>query len=165
MIWFTSDLHLGHARIIELCQRPFSSVEEMDEAIIARWNERIAPTDIVWCLGDFAFGTAHATAALARLKGRKMLITGNHDHRDVRRGPGWEEVLPYHLLIGQLNEFVLFHYPIEEWHNQRRGAIHLHGHQHNKKPVTARRRVDVGVDANDFRPWSIDEIEALVAEH
>lgn len=165
MIWFTSDLHLGHARIIELCKRPFSSVEEMNETIIARWNERIAPTDSVYCLGDFAFGKALARDALARLNGTKFLIQGNHDHRDIRRLDGWAQVVPYYFLEGQLNHFVLFHYPIEEWDKQRYGAIHLHGHQHNAAPVTGKRRIDVGVDGNDYRPWSIDEIEKLVEDH
>ena len=163
MIYFTSDLHLGHARIIELCQRPFASAEEMDQALVTRWNAKVTSEhDIVYVLGDFAF--KHAADRLDQLRGRKILITGNHDHRDQRRLRGWEAVHNYLYLEGQKSHFVLFHYPIEEWERQRHGAIHLHGHQHNKAPVTGKRRIDVGVDGNEFSPWSIDEIEKLVGE-
>ena len=65
-------------------------------------------------------------------------------------------------------KFVLFHYPIAEWADYYKGAIHLHGHQHNTPAYNIQqaeagiRRYDVGVDANDFKPVSIDAIEAFV---
>src|ERR1017187_8378616 len=54
--WFTADQHFGHKRIIELSGRPFGSVEEMNEAVVDRWNAVVAPDDLVWVLGDFALG-------------------------------------------------------------------------------------------------------------
>ena len=54
--FFTSDHHFGHAKIIEYCKRPFSSVEEMNQVMIDRWNEVVGPDDHVYHLGDFAFG-------------------------------------------------------------------------------------------------------------
>lgn len=78
--WFSADLHLGHANIIDYCNRPFASVDEMNEAIIARWNERVAPGDTAWLLGDVAMGNrAETLPLLARLNGRKYLVAGNHD--------------------------------------------------------------------------------------
>jgi calcineurin-like phosphoesterase family protein len=47
MIWFTADTHFHHAAVIDYCKRPFSSVEEMDEAMVAAWNARVSKTDIV----------------------------------------------------------------------------------------------------------------------
>jgi len=76
--WFTADTHFGHARVIELARRPFAGLSDMDEALIARWNERIAPGDLVYHLGDFAF--ADHNRYLPRLAGEKRLIRGNHDH-------------------------------------------------------------------------------------
>ena len=60
--------------------------------------------------------------------------------------------------------FVLFHYPILEWNGYRKGAIMLHGHQHNHKDYNSKNRrdgimrYDVGVDANDMAPVSAEEI-------
>lgn len=78
--WFTADLHLGHASIIEHCDRPFRTLDEMHETIIARWNERVASDDTVWLLGDVALGDREQTLPLVRrLNGHKRLVAGNHD--------------------------------------------------------------------------------------
>lgn len=162
MTFFTADLHLDHARIIEYARRPFSSVEEMNETIADRWNERIKDRDTVYVLGDFAFSERSALQFLSRLRGRKILIRGNHDGKSVCRASSWHDVRDYHSLSANQQSYILFHYPIEEWNKRHHGAIHLHGHQHNRQPVTGNRRLDVGVDGNDFRPWHIDEINTLV---
>ncbi|MEM9468311.1 MAG: hypothetical protein AAGA90_23285 [Actinomycetota bacterium] len=81
MRWWTADLHLGHHNIIEYCNRPWSTVEEMNEGLIERWNDVVHPNDEVWVLGDFAMGHRAETVPLARrLHGAKILIPGNHDH-------------------------------------------------------------------------------------
>lgn len=95
--WFTADLHLGHDNIIEHCDRPFRNLDEMHEAIIARWNERVAPDDTVWLLGDVALGDREQTLPLVRrLHGHKRLVAGNHDcafHGYVlKRGPNGEKL-------------------------------------------------------------------------
>lgn len=78
--FFTSDLHLGHKRIIDLCQRPFESVEEMNHEIVVRWNLTVTPDDTVYILGDLAMGTLDDSLAdVARLQGNKILVPGNHD--------------------------------------------------------------------------------------
>jgi hypothetical protein len=56
-IYFTADTHFNHANIISFCQRPFASVAEMNEALIAKWNARVGEGDLVYHLGDFAGGT------------------------------------------------------------------------------------------------------------
>lgn len=78
--WFTSDLHLGHERIIELCNRPFDSVAHMNAEIVRRWNEVVYEEDTVYILGDLAMGKiVDSMALVAQLKGNKVLIPGNHD--------------------------------------------------------------------------------------
>ena len=76
-VFFTSDLHFNHRRIIEYTQRPFGSVEEMNEALIERFNETVGPTDTVYILGDLVLGKDLRCAE--RLNGRKILLMGNHD--------------------------------------------------------------------------------------
>ena len=88
-IFFTSDTHFGHANTFLKFQnpdgspmRPFTSVEEMDETMIARWNGIVTPQDKIYHLGDVAFGpNDHFAKILRRLAGRKRLILGNHDKR------------------------------------------------------------------------------------
>ena len=79
--WFTADTNFVHARIIALANRPFHDVREMDEALIRNWNDRVQPNDVVWHIGDFAFGNdaARLDEIFARLNGIKHLVPGNHD--------------------------------------------------------------------------------------
>ena len=53
--YFTADVHFGHKNIITYSARPFGSVEEMDETIIANWNYRVRDNDDVWIVGDLMF--------------------------------------------------------------------------------------------------------------
>ena len=78
MIWFTSDTHFGHANIIKYCVRPWKTVEEMNEALVANWNATVGVRDEVWHLGDFAFREA-LHDFVPRLRGRINLVLGNHD--------------------------------------------------------------------------------------
>ena len=95
MRWFTSDLHLGHPNIIGYCERPFADVAEMNAGLIDNWNDVVGSGDEVWVLGDFALGRITETLPLvARLTGRRVLVTGNHDrcwpgHR--KGAAAWEQ--------------------------------------------------------------------------
>lgn len=83
MKYFIADSHFCHESVIEFDKRPFSSVEEMNRQMIARWNKAVKkPADEVFILGDFLFrGTGEeANRILKKLRGRKFLIRGNHDH-------------------------------------------------------------------------------------
>ena len=83
-IWVTSDTHFNHANIIKYCNRPFSSVEEMNETIIANWNKVVSERDIVYHLGDFALGDKSLIPnILRRLNGCIKVIMGNHDNLDI----------------------------------------------------------------------------------
>ena len=80
-IYVTSDTHFNHKNIIEYCNRPYSSVEEMNKAIIDNWNSVVKDEDTVYVLGDFCLGGKEAIKELcSQLKGHKILIKGNHDH-------------------------------------------------------------------------------------
>ena len=165
-ICFTSDTHFGHAGILRLSRRPFESVEEMDAALITAWNTVVAPRDTVYHLGDFCFRNARpASDYLAELNGDIHLIVGNHDSATLKRHSGIFASVKQIREIGVNGKtIVLCHYPMREWHGCWRGAWHLFGHVHgrlNHEPVGY--SLDVGVDSNRFRPWRLEEIEALFA--
>ena len=78
--WFTSDHHFGHARIIELCDRPFADVDHMNLELFQRFVEVVVPEDETFFLGDIAMGKRDKTLAIVdALPGAKHLIVGNHD--------------------------------------------------------------------------------------
>lgn len=78
--WFTADWHLGHARIIELCRRPFRDLGHMHDEMVERHNRRVAPGDTVYVLGDVVMGKFLENIELVRrFNGRLVLVPGNHD--------------------------------------------------------------------------------------
>ena len=157
-IWFTSDTHFGHANIIRFCDRPFGSIEEHDEVLIDNWNKCIKPGDDVYHMGDFSFDKRPDIVA-RRLNGRKHLIRGNHDHFKQSKliNPHFEWIKDYHSLKVDKQKFILFHYPIRNWHHCYKGTIHLFGHSHGGTPDMGK-STDAGVDCWDYSPVHIDTI-------
>lgn len=161
-VFFTADTHFGHARLMP--KRPFATAEEMDQALIERWNAAVSPKDHVYHLGDVAWSKPRVVAPmLAALNGRKTLIRGNHDHSPMRALSVWTDVFDIKEIMANGVRVVLCHYPLLEWNGAFRGALHLFGHVHGRIPPTSQ-RCDVGVDCWDFRPVSMPEIRARLAE-
>lgn len=160
-IYFTSDQHFGHANVIKYTNRPFKSVEEMDEELIKRWNERIKFNDLVYHLGDFSLlPYKHVYNYLDRLNGTICVIPGSHDKRWVRHANNFVNVTILPSLITYIFKdfpFILCHYPMLSWDRSHYGSIHLHGHSHGTIPNEGK-RMDVGVDTNNFYPYSLEEI-------
>ena len=173
MIYFTADQHFYHENVIRHANRHFADAEEMNRTLISSWNKKVSPDDEVYILGDVTMkGAAYASQILSQLKGRKYLIKGNHDRFADQAGfdkSAFEWIRSYHELDYQNQRFILFHYPIEDWNGYYRGSVHLHGHQHNHDDYNysnlekGLRRYDVGVDANNMSPVSIDELLVFFA--
>lgn len=184
-IWFTSDFHIGHKRILELTDRPFDTVEEMNEALVRNHNEMVSPIDTTYFLGDMVMGGWRDNIHyIDRLNGKKILIVGNHDapFTNARRGASkvaevtdeylhhFDEVFWEHKIDG----FALSHFPYDgDSHGEDRHADHrpvdigeplVHGHVHSKDIVTKSTngtfQYHVGVDAHDMRPVTFDTIKA-----
>lgn len=160
--WFTSDPHYGHANIIKYCNRPFTSVEEMDEALIENHNSLVKPNDIIYYLGDCTwYGSDKTKKIFSRLNGKKKLIRGNHDH-DKNLAPYFEYVRHYDTIkIGDVR-LALMHFPILSWDGQQHGTIHLHGHTHNTIDNSGTLRFDVGVDSWNMYPVNLEQIIELI---
>jgi calcineurin-like phosphoesterase family protein len=156
MIFFTSDTHFGHGGALGFYRRPFASVAEMDEAMVARWNEAVGPADAVWHLGDFAIQPkpGRVEALLGRLNGTKRLVAGNNDPPQTREASGWASVVDYAELEVEGTRLVLCHYPFRAWNGMAKGSVNLHGHSHGRGKSLPR-QVDVGVDVWDFRPVTL----------
>jgi calcineurin-like phosphoesterase family protein len=167
-LWFTSDTHFGHGNIIRYCNRPFKSVDEMNEVLIRNWNSVVQPGDEVWHLGDVAFGSMEkAHACIRRLNGTKHLVWGNHDE-----GYEWEKLFAstqhYKELHVGKQELVLSHYAMRSWHHNMRGTVMLYGHSHGTLPSYGK-SMDVGVDAArmfwNMRPISFGEVMSEMNRH
>lgn len=169
--FFTSDTHFNHANIIEYCKRPWLDVEDMNTALIERWNSTVGPEDTVYHLGDFALGQQEkALPIFELLNGKKHLIAGNHDGSKVKR-MGWESVQPFLYVDLDLDEqppwHLLIHDPGKAIHKGLIGVV-LHGHLHGMsdlhpfEKIAGVRYIDVGVDCRDYRPISMDQIRALI---
>jgi calcineurin-like phosphoesterase family protein len=158
-VFFTSDTHFGDPRVLRIDRRPFATIPEHDEGLIARWNEAVGPDDEVWHLGDFALHVRPQRIGelLSRLNGVKRLIRGNNDGPDTLRAEGWASVEAYAEIALEGTHLVLCHYAFRTWNRMGRGVVNLHGHSHGRlKPMT--RQFDVGVDAFDFRPVTLATI-------
>ena len=143
-VFLVSDTHFGHMGVCRFTRndgvtklRPWNSPEEMDEAMIAKWNSKVKPSDKVYHLGDVVINRK-ALPTLARLNGDKVLIRGNHDiFRDDEYRQYFRELRAYHVMNGM----ILSHIPVHEASLGRFG-VNIHGHLHANRVTKAR-----GVDA------------------
>lgn len=161
--WFTADLHLSHANIIKFSNRPFSSVEEMDETLIQNWNSKIAQFDHVYFLGDFAFCSSEkAQRFLDRLNGVKHLIVGNHDKTTVLLN-GWDTIDHFKEVKVEKQNITLCHYAMRVWNKSHYGAWQLYGHSHGSLEDDPNSlSIDVGVDCHNFRPLNIEDVSRIM---
>lgn len=177
-IWLTSDTHFGHTNIIKYCQRPFAHTDEMDEALITAWNERVRDDDVVWHLGDFTLKSrGFARRIVSRLRGQIHVLglPWHHDSGWVPKtfGPsdtlfsasGHPVVIAPPIVVlkqpinGERTILTLSHYPLAEWEQRWRGGWHLHGHSHGTHDGDGP-RIDVGVDCFDYAPVALEALAA-----
>lgn len=143
----------------------------MNEEIIKRWNKKIRINDIVYVLGDVCWGwnSDKIQQTFSKMNGIKYLIIGNHDKFGPHQKSNiWAEITPYKRIEIDNERIILSHYPIAEWDCAWHGSIHLYGHTHGKfnlaeftklMPHKNIRCMDVGVDTNNYEPYSWDEIK------
>lgn len=155
-IWFISDTHFYHEKIIQHTNRPFASVSEMNTMMVDRWNALVGMNDVVYHIGDFSLrDDPHCVDMIDNLNGTLYLIAGNHDRDKILKAKRWKAV--YDMLTVKVEpdiEIILCHYPLERWPKSHYGAYHFHGHTHGTLRSTGRRQ-DVGVDVWGFAPVSL----------
>ena len=175
-VYFTSDTHFGHDSIIRFCSRPFRNAMEMNAELIRRWRETVPEDGIVFHLGDFAHGNAQLwNDILSALTGRKYLILGNHDMKNLRQGyMGRFELVTQQMTIRAGDQaIVLNHNPFLCYGGSYRNVWQLFGHVHSgpashtgldhpRLRMLFPLQYDVGVDNNDFRPISFAKVKAII---
>ena len=168
--FFTSDNHFGHANIIRYWNGPCESVGEMDETMIANWNEVVKHDDLVYHLGDFALGNKlTARRYFKRLQGQIRILC-NPWHHDSRwlGGEYWSisglvEYMRPVVVLEYSPPIVLCHNPFALWDRCHHGSWHLHGHSHGKYEASGK-ILDVGVDSHNFYPVSLEEVTKIMEE-
>jgi calcineurin-like phosphoesterase family protein len=160
--FFTSDTHFGHSNIIKYCNRPFSSSWEMDKQLATNWNSVVGPDDVVYHLGDFAFGreaTQEYISKLAKqLNGQIHLINGNHEKLAHSIKWRFASIKDYDEIEVEKQRIVLFHYGLRTWHHDLRGVWHLYGHSHGGLEPYGK-SLDIGVDSWKFTPVSFARLK------
>lgn len=180
MIYFTSDLHLGHQNIIKYCNRPFDDAHQMNKTIFDNINNVVGYDDTLYILGDFCFKGKDPAEYVSRINCSDIhLILGNHDKRSdyidclsaARIDVGFSSVQEVKEIIYCNQKIFLSHYPHRSWPSSHKGSYHLYGHVHsklnNEDQTSKRKTLDVGVD-NTINygklfgePWSFKEIQKL----
>lgn len=186
-IFYTSDMHFGHVRICELANRPFDSVDEMNQAMIDNWNGLVRENDYVIVTGDACMGQiAESLSLINRLNGSKILVLGNHDRphpsnnkKEAKRAHWHAEYSKYFDHIGMEYDATIADVPVRYCHFPVTGDSHdedrfveyrpeipdggwlIHGHVHEAWRVNGR-QINVGVDVWDFAPVHIDTIAEII---
>jgi calcineurin-like phosphoesterase family protein len=179
--FFTSDLHFNHENIIAYCNRPFSSVEEMNRIITLRWNSVVKDSDTTYMLGDFALGPKWKWPEFrAHLNGRIVFIRGNHDYPTAKFNL---MMLPDDIVVddyryesdSDYGDIHLAHIPMRG--DPDRGYVRsmveadpddtmfFCGHVHNAWTVDGGDQwttINVGCDRWGFTPRTLDEILSAV---
>lgn len=170
-IFFTSDHHFGHANIIKFCDRPFKDVEEMNQVMISRWNEKVTPQDTVYHLGDFGLtDRTQMGEIIDQLNGNIHLIAGNHEGSARNHQKKFRWIKDYFELkvkdsecINGVQRIILFHYAMRTWRGWSRGNWQLYGHSHGNLPDESNQLAfDVGVDCHNFYPLAYEEVKAIM---
>ena len=155
-VFLVSDTHFGHAGVCRFTRndgvtklRPWDSAEEMDEAMVKAWNERVKPTDKIYHLGDVVINRK-SLSIMSRLNGDKVLIRGNHDiFKDEDYTPYFRSLRAYHVMNGM----ILSHIPVHA-ESLGRFGVNIHGHLHANRVKKAR-----GVDARTGEVLYSDAID------
>ncbi len=159
--FFSADFHFNHRNVIDFCQRPFKNVWNMNAYMIEQWNNVVGHKDLTYICGDFYWrdieGEIRFKELMAKLNGKKILITGSHDRIPVRYPCLFEEITPQKEIKIDGHHVTLNHYCMRVWPRSHFNSFHLHGHSHGKLEAVGK-SLDVGVDANGFQLWSESDI-------
>jgi len=154
-IYITSDQHFYHKKIIEYENRPFDTVEAMNEYMLNKWNQHVSKKDKVYFLGDLCIPSQSYKEIVPLLNGYKIMIMGNHDCLSHKRylEAGFEEVSKYPIILKDF--YILSHQPV--YLNSAMPYVNIHGHSHSKT-ISGANYYNVSVELHDYTPVNFDDI-------
>jgi calcineurin-like phosphoesterase family protein len=160
-VWFTADLHTSHRRIIEYCNRPFSSVEEMDKVLLHNFFSLVKYGDTVYYLGDLSFNKESIVSFLNTCKSNGIkinFIEGNHDVKNRKIIEPLVETYEKQNYISVNGQGIfLCHYSMRTWHKSHFNSWQLFAHSHGMLKTVGKQH-DVGVDNNNFYPINLYQV-------
>jgi|TARA_R110000851_G_scaffold281274_1_gene434705 calcineurin-like phosphoesterase family protein len=166
--YITSDTWFGRPQILQIANRKFNDVDEMNAALIKNWNKAIKKDDIVFHLGNFAWDPQTARNVLKKLKGQIYFMIGSADEAFLDIAHEFENVTIIEDQILELPQFdsIICHYPLAVWNGKDSGTIHFHGHTifSHKTDLNAQRRVNVCTDYWNFAPVNYLTIKDFINE-
>lgn len=132
--WLIGDTHFFHTNMCKYCGRP----RDFDQRIINAWRDQINPEDIVYHIGDVAFGNRDTVRYIVKsLPGIKILILGNHD----KFGAEWylengfsfvsDSLIVDVYIMGVRTKILLSHVPMAGV--SLVADFNIHGHFHNNQ--------------------------------
>ena len=162
IVRFIADLHLGHENMAK--RRGFSTVEEHDEHIIAKWNSVVNKRDVTYILGDVTMEKSSPYPLLDRLNGIKHIVLGNHDRRQDTK-----KLFQYAESVGGMINYkgvFLTHCPIHSDELEYGIVKNIHGHIHDKVvmkmldgwEVPDERYFCVSCEQVDYLPKSLEDL-------
>lgn len=161
--FFIADTHFGDSAILRYENRPFGSVQEMDEAMIERWNAAVGVEDVVYVLGDLGADGKEAQT-LAALNGVKYLIKGNHDRKSNAeyRAFGFAEVYDHPILLDEF--WILSHDAV--YVNTNMPYANLFGHVHASPIIRdySAQHFCVSAERINYTPVAFDRIRDRIRE-
>lgn len=162
-VYFIADTHFGDDALRRYECRPFKNVAQMDEAIAEAWNRVVSEQDTVYVLGDFG-ADGYEMEMLARLKGIKYLIKGNHDGKsnEEYRSFGFREVYDHPIILDGF--WILSHEAV--YVNTNMPYANLFGHVHNSPLIKdySEQHYCVCVERTGYAPIAFGEIKAKIRE-
>jgi calcineurin-like phosphoesterase family protein len=181
MKYFWGDPHLDHEKVIDMCARPFQTVDQMNECLISEANSWCERKDELFVMGDFCWDRAAYFRNAIRCK-NVHFIRGNHDRRSYEQhfsSASDTRMVKFCSVVDHNNpskrvECFLSHYPHCFWPKSHHGSLHVYGHLHRQREEwldralgSDRRSMDVGVDnvahlTGRYRPISEFEIAGIL---
>ena len=161
MIYFIADTHFYHKNVIAYCNRPFKTIEEMNEVMINNWNRIVKNDDIVYHLGDFSLNNNNIIDFVKKLNGKIYLVRGNHDKKtnSYYNRAGFE-VIPTQTKLDE-HKIILSHRPLMD-EQIPDGYVNIHGHMHNsdldEKIYSKNKHKCVSVELIDYTPIELNKL-------